>query len=153
MNRIDIIIPIYNQRDYLFTCLSSIAIQSIVDLCDITIINDASDEDYSDIINFFSKYLSIVEIKINNNKVNKSLYRASPSLLLNKLINKCKEYNTILNIIKNEPTTQTCSRCDHRYYKEEKLTLFDRVYKCNNCGLEIGRDENSAINIFNIVQF
>lgn len=68
MNRIDIIIPIYNQRDYLFTCLSSIAIQSIVDLCDITIINDASDEDYSDIINFFSKFLSIVEIKINNNK-------------------------------------------------------------------------------------
>ena len=89
--------------------------------------------------------------KINNNKVNKSLYRTSPSLLLNKLINKCKEYNTILNIIKNELTTQTCSRCGHRYYKEEKLTLFDRIYKCNNCGLEIGRDENSAINIFNIV--
>ena len=88
---------------------------------------------------------------IDNNKVNKSLYRTSPNLLLNKLINKCKEFNTILNIIKNEPTTQTCSRCGNRYYKEKKLTLFDRIYKCNNCGLEIGRDKNSAINVYNIV--
>lgn len=68
MKRIDIIIPIYNQRDYLVTCLSSIVVQSICDLCDVTIINDASTDDYSDIINFFSKFISIVEIKINTNK-------------------------------------------------------------------------------------
>lgn len=53
MDRVDIIIPIYNQRDKLIYCLSSIAMQSISDLCDITLINDSSDEDYSDIINFF----------------------------------------------------------------------------------------------------
>ena len=67
------------------------------------------------------------------------------------LEDKCKEYNTILNIIKNEPTTQTCSRCGHRYYKEEKLDLSVREFICNNCGFKIGRDKNSAINIYNIV--
>lgn len=68
MDRVDIIIPIYNQRDKLIYCLSSIAMQSISDLCDITLINDSSDEDYSDIINFFQQAINIIEIKINNNK-------------------------------------------------------------------------------------
>ena len=41
--------------------------------------------------------------------------------------------------------------CGHRYYKEEKLDLSAREFICNNCGFKIGRDKNSAINIYNIV--
>lgn len=67
-NRIDIIIPIYNQRNELIQCLSSIVAQSISFLCDVTIINDNSTDDYDDIINFFQKRISIFQVKINNNK-------------------------------------------------------------------------------------
>ena len=31
--------------------------------------------------------------------------------------------------------------------KKEDLTLSDRVFKCENCGIEIDRDLNAAINI------
>lgn len=81
----------------------------------------------------------------------KKLYRLSPYTLQSKLEYKCKVYNTKFNLITGEPTTQTCSSCGHRYIKAEKLTLRDRVFNCCKCGLQVGRDENSAINIYNLV--
>lgn len=42
--------------------------QSIFYLCDVTIINDNSTDDYSEIISFFQRKINIFEIKINNNK-------------------------------------------------------------------------------------
>lgn len=42
------------------------------------------------------------------------------------------------------PSSQICSCCGSR----KKLTLADRIYKCN-CGLTIDRDVNAAINIKN----
>lgn len=42
------------------------------------------------------------------------------------------------------PSSQICSCCG----KQNKLTLVDRVYKCD-CGLTINRDYNAAINIKN----
>jgi putative transposase len=41
------------------------------------------------------------------------------------------------------PSTQLCSRCDHR----QKMELSTREYHCANCGLDIGRDYNSAIRL------
>jgi putative transposase len=41
------------------------------------------------------------------------------------------------------PSSQTCSSCDHI----QKMPLNQRTYKCGNCGYEIDRDLNSAINI------
>lgn len=41
------------------------------------------------------------------------------------------------------PSTQLCSNCGHR----QKLTLKQRVYLCPECGLEIDRDLNAAINL------
>jgi putative transposase len=41
-------------------------------------------------------------------------------------------------------TSQDCSRCGHR----KKLTLADRIYHCDKCGLEIDRDLNAARNIW-----
>jgi transposase len=38
------------------------------------------------------------------------------------------------------PTTQTCSNCGHK----QKISLSDRVFKCESCGFEIDRDWNSA---------
>ncbi len=42
-------------------------------------------------------------------------------------------------------STQECSRCHNIKKGSEKLTLTDRLYHCNNCGLTMGRDENSGI--------
>ena len=46
---------------------------------------------------------------------------------------------TLIPVNRYEVTTKICSRCGNR--KE------DITYKCENCGLMIDRDLNSAINI------
>lgn len=43
-------------------------------------------------------------------------------------------------------SSKTCSGCGH---KKEKLSLSERIYKCDNCGLEIDRDLNAAKNLAN----
>ena len=43
------------------------------------------------------------------------------------------------------PSSQLCSCCG----KQKKLTLTDRIYKCDDCGFAINRDLNAAINIKN----
>ena len=42
------------------------------------------------------------------------------------------------------PSSKRCSRC-HRV--KETLSLSERVYRCNDCGLVIDRDLNAAINL------
>ncbi len=59
MNRIDIIIPAYNAAATLPRTLASIASQSIVGDVDVTIVDDCSTEQYYDIIQNFSPYISI----------------------------------------------------------------------------------------------
>ena len=88
------------------------------------------------------------ESVLKHGKSNRKLYRLSPYMLQETIERKCNEFGSIFKLIKGEPTTQTCSGCKNVYTKEEKLTLSDRVYKCKICNLEIGRDKNSAINIY-----
>ena len=45
------------------------------------------------------------------------------------------------------PSSKTCSRCGH---VKQDLTLSDRVYRCDACGLELDRDLNAAINLENL---
>ena len=42
------------------------------------------------------------------------------------------------------PSSKRCSKCGHI---KSDLTLKDRTYKCNECGLTIDRDLNAAINL------
>lgn len=44
------------------------------------------------------------------------------------------------------PSSKLCSCCGN---KKEKLKLSERVYRCDNCGLEIDRDLNAAKNLVN----
>lgn len=64
---IDIIIPAYNSHNTIKKTLSSIAIQSIIDKCNVIIVNDGSLVDYSEEINFFKKYMNIIELTICKN--------------------------------------------------------------------------------------
>jgi len=67
-NKIDIIIPVYNTSNELLTrCLSSIAIQNIVDDVEITIIDDASVQNYESIISFYNNIMKINYIRLNQN--------------------------------------------------------------------------------------
>lgn len=64
---------------------------------------------------------------------------------------KCQKYGKkMIKIGRFEPSSQICSCCGHR----QKLSLNDRVYICYECGLEIDRDINAALNIrdFGIVR-
>jgi len=45
------------------------------------------------------------------------------------------------------PSTQICSACHHRKERDKKLTLKDRTYHCNVCGLVLDRDINAARNL------
>jgi len=59
-----------------------------------------------------------------------------------------KAENSGVQLIKVNPknTTKTCSNCSH----VQKMPLWVRTYKCENCLFEMCRDENSAINIKNL---
>ena len=52
----------------------------------------------------------------------------------------------LIKIDKFFPSSKTCSNCGH--YKDN-LQLSDRIYHCDNCGCQIDRDKNAAINIKN----
>jgi len=49
------------------------------------------------------------------------------------------------------PSTQTCSRCNHKLEKEQKLKLSDRKFICPICGYIKDRDENAAKNLCNYI--
>lgn len=53
----------------------------------------------------------------------------------------------VVKIWKYDATSQICSRC---WNKKENLTLWDRIYRCDKCWVNIDRDKNAAINILNI---
>ena len=42
------------------------------------------------------------------------------------------------------PSSKTCSCCGH---KKETLSLSERTFICDNCGLEIDRDYNASVNL------
>lgn len=60
---------------------------------------------------------------------------------------KC-EFNRIefVQVDRFFPSSKTCSHCGSI---KQDLKLKDRVYKCNDCGLEIDRDKNASINLSN----
>ena len=63
-----------------------------------------------------------------------------------KIVNASKSDKRFIVISKKHKTTQMCSKCGEIH----KMKLSDRQYICPNCGINIGRDINSAINILKI---
>lgn len=55
----------------------------------------------------------------------------------------CKKKSKTFILVDEHNTTKTCSLCGH----EEKKDPSIREFRCNECGMEIERDKNSAINI------
>ena len=58
---------------------------------------------------------------------------------------KCGWYGSELVIVSRTfPSSKMCSQCGHR---KKELSLSERVYHCEECGLEIDRDLNAALNL------
>lgn len=56
------------------------------------------------------------------------------------------KYGTeIIKVHKIFPSSKLCSNCGHI---KQQLSLNDRIYKCENCGIEIDRDTQAAINLY-----
>lgn len=55
---------------------------------------------------------------------------------------KCLLAGKALVQIDERDTSKTCSGCGH----QQDMLLWKRVYRCENCGLVMDRDENSAVN-------
>ena len=80
-----------------------------------------------------------------NHKLAKAISDTSFSMFRSMLEYKCNWYGKKLVVIDRfYPSSKTCSKCG---WKKEDLTLSDRVFKCENCGIEIDRDLNASINI------
>lgn len=66
-------------------------------------------------------------------------------IFLSKLKKRCEQNKIGLTIVNENLTSKICSGCSvHNYYGTNY-----RIYRCNNCGLELDRDINASINILN----
>ena len=78
--------------------------------------------------------------------LNRSVLDVAFGAFRNQLEYKAAWYGSAVQVIdRYYPSSQTCSNCGKR--PDTKLTLNDRVYKCEHCNIEIDRDLNAAINI------
>jgi len=100
-----------------------------------------------------SGYTSFIVEKLNihnmvkNHNLAQAIYTAPWNRFIQLLSYKAESAG--LRVIKVDPkdTTQECSNCHNVKKGNEKLTLKDRIYHCNVCGLEMDRDVNASINI------
>lgn len=111
--------------------------------------NDYNNKMVNEITRAKLKYITIEDLKVSNMMKNKHLSKAIQEQnfynIRTKLINKCKERNIELRLVDTfYPSSKTCSNCGNI---KKDLKLNNRIYKCNNCTLEIDRDYNASINL------
>jgi len=90
--------------------------------------------------------LSIQDM-MKNKQLSKSIQDVSWYQIISNLKYKASENQTsIVQINRWFPSSKTCSKCGNI---KSDLKLSDRTYHCSECGLEIDRDLNASINIYN----
>lgn len=67
MKKIDIIIPAYKAQNTIIRTLSSIAMQTVVNQCEVTIVNDADGIGYGPIVSLFSNIFDVRELVMSEN--------------------------------------------------------------------------------------
>ena len=61
---------------------------------------------------------------------------------------KCQWYGSKLDVApRTFPSSKRCSGCGH---KKKELSLSEREYECEECGLKIDRDLNAALNLVTV---
>ncbi len=89
--------------------------------------------------------LNVVEM-LKNHTISQAVGDASFSEIRRQLTYKCEWYGKELVVVDRfYPSSKTCSSCGA--IKDIKLS--ERTYKCDKCGLKMGRDLNASINLAN----
>ena len=82
--------------------------------------------------------------------LNRAILDASPGELRRQLAYKCQWYGSALVVADRwYPSSKTCSCCKT---VKTKLSLSERVFHCEACGLVIDRDLNAARNLADLVE-
>ena len=94
------------------------------------------------------KYIGIEDLNIQGMIRNHCLAKSISDVGWGSFFSYLKYYKTIFEgeIIETgrfEPTSQTCSDCNHK----QNMTLDKRVFECENCGMIKDRDLNASLNI------
>ena len=103
--------------------------------------------------NLIKNYKIIVVEKLNikglvrNHYLAKSILDASWNELARQLSYKAEEAGSVVLHVDPRNTSKTCSNCG---WINNDLTLADRTFKCQECGIELNRDVNAARNILRL---
>ena len=82
---------------------------------------------------------------VKNRRLARSVSDASLGEFRRQLEYKTAKTDAKLHVVDRwYPSSKTCSRCGR---VKAKLSLAERVYKCDGCGLAMDRDLNAAVNI------
>ena len=103
----------------------------------------------SEIVKREPSFIALEDLNIQGMMKNRHLAKAIQEQGLyefkRKLSYKSKWNNIIIiDVPRFFPSSKTCSQCGS--YKSD-LKLSDRIYKCDECGVEIDRDYNASLNL------
>ena len=85
-----------------------------------------------------------IEGMMKNRKVSNALQQVGLGYIVEWLKWKCYQYGIELRQVDRfYPSSQICNQCGNR----QKMPLYKRVYKCENCGHKEDRDINASINL------
>jgi transposase, IS605 OrfB family, central region len=105
----------------------------------------------SEIINRKPRFVVMENLNVSGMMRNRHLAKAIQEQSLFELKRQMEyksEWNQVrfIEVGKFYPSSKLCSCCGH---KKTDLKLSDRIYNCDNCGIEMDRDLNAAINLKN----
>lgn len=102
-----------------------------------------------DILSARPKLIVVEDLNVRGMMKNRHLARSIANQkfteFATKLARKCEEAG--IELVKADrwyPSSKTCSGCG---FKKQDLSLAERTYVCEHCGLVIDRDLNAAINL------
>jgi len=82
---------------------------------------------------------------VKNHNLAQSIHNASWNRFMQMLSYKAESAGLRVITVDARNTTQECSGCGHVKGGVERLTLDDRTYQCNACGLTMDRDINASM--------
>lgn len=102
-----------------------------------------------EIVNLKPKIITMEDLRVSNmlknSKLSPHIHKACWRMFRDIMTFKAMRYGIDVQIAPWWfPSSKNCCRCGH---KKKKLGLDERVYRCKECGLEIDRDLNAAINL------
>jgi len=86
-----------------------------------------------------------IKAMMKNRKLSRAIADVGWGEFRRQLKYKCDWYgSTLVEAPRFFPSSKLCSNCE---CVKKDLTLAERVYECNNCGISLDRDHNAALNL------